>query len=349
VSAPAGERGAPPVSAVVVSWNSERFLEDCLRSLFDQRGVAMEVLVVDNGSTDGSVALVKQRYPAARLVELRENKGFCAANNAGLAMARGAYVLFANSDIILEADFAEKALAAFAKDARVGSVAGKLLRFDRRTIDSAGQLLTRSRRIVERGYGGPDGPRFSAEGYIFSVCGAALFCRREMIEDISVDGLFFDESYFAFSEDLDVGWRARLAGWRAWYAPGAVAYHYRGGSENEEGGARALPALLRRPSDLRFHILKNRWLTLLKNDSIACLLRDLPFIASRDLLLLAATAVSAPGILLRLAGSGPLWRKAVASRRAFFSRRGAFGLRRPGARTNWVRWTDPSAEEPDPR
>src|SRR5437867_2776545 len=259
----------PDLSVVVVSWNSERFLDECLSSLLRQGGVSVEAIVVDNGSSDGSVSIVKEKYPRVRLIELATNRGFCAANNAGLAETSGRFVLFANSDIILADSFAVDALAPFGRDERIGIVGGKLLRFDRMTVDSAGQFMTRSRRVVERGYGRPDGPETGGEGFVFSVCGAALLCRREMIEDISVGGQLFDESYFAFSEDLDIGWRARLAGWRAWYAPRAVAYHFRGGSEAAGGGARRTPALLRRPRRLRYHIIKNRWLTLLKNDAAA--------------------------------------------------------------------------------
>ena len=333
------------LSAVVVSWNSARFLDACLGSLFSQRDVPVEVIVVDNGSTDGSAALVGRGHPRARLIQMGSNRGFCAANNAGLAASSAPFVLFANSDIILEESFAKEALAPFDRDARTGMTGGKLLRFDRRTIDSAGQFLTRSRRVVERGYGRCDGPETAAEGYVFSICGAAMICRREMIEDVSVGGEFFDESYFAFSEDLDVGWRARIAGWRAYYAPRAVGYHYRGGTET--GAARSLPALLRRARPLRFHILKNRWLTLIKNDSAAALARDLPFIAARDAAMLGAALVTSPGLLLDFARSGPLWREARAKRRAFLSRRGRWGDRAPGAAGGWVRWRAPLALDPD--
>src|SRR5262249_33861158 len=193
---PPGSAGPlPTLSAIVLSWNSARFLDGCLGSLFAQREIALEVIVVDNGSEDGSVALVRERFPAARLLELGANHGFCAANNRGLAIARGPFVLFANSDIILEDRFCASAVAAFARDARTGLVGGKLLRFDRRTVDSAGQFLTRSRRIVERGYGNLDSSAMDAAGYVFSICGAALVCRREMIDEVSVDGEFFDQSF----------------------------------------------------------------------------------------------------------------------------------------------------------
>lgn len=347
------------LSVVVVSWNSARFLDGCLTSLFAQRGVSVEVIVVDNGSTDGSLALIREKHPLARLIEMGSNLGFCAANNIGLAFAHGAFVLFANSDIILEVNFAEEALSAFDRDPRIGLVGGKLLRFDRRTVDSAGQFLTRSRKIVERGYGAPDGAHTAGEGYVFSICGAAMIWRAEALVDISVRGELFDQSYFAFSEDLDVGWRARLAGWRAWYAPRAVGYHYRGGTETWMARARPLlvlggksflrplPAILRRPRDLRYHIIKNRWLTLLKNDSVSAILRDLPFIAARDLGLVAAAAAVSPSLILDLLRSGAVWRGALSRRRAFLKQEGRWGKRTPGTHRAWVRWRAPLPSDPE--
>lgn len=333
------------LGVIVVSWNSERFLDGCLGSLLAQTGVSLEIVVVDNGSSDGSVARVRSRYPGVRLIELGTNRGFCTANNEGLRATRAPFVLFANSDIILDPRFARCALDAFARDPRIGLVGGKLLRFDRATVDSAGQFLTRARRIVDRGYGAPDGPHTAEEGYVFGVCGAAMACRRGMVEEISVRNELFDGSYFAFSEDLDVAWRARIAGWRAWYAPEALGYHFRGGSEARSLTTR-LPALLRRPRQLRYHIVKNRWLTLLKNDSPAAVLRDLPFIAARDAALLTLGIVASPGLVLDLLRAGPELKEALARRREFLGSPGVWGERRPGARRSWVRWSNPRPEEP---
>jgi hypothetical protein len=340
--------GVTTVTAIVVSWNSARFLEACLASLAAQRGVAMEVVVVDNGSIDGSAGVARALQPRATVLELGENRGFCAANNAGLSASRGSFVLFLNADAVLSDDYLEQALPAFERDPRIGMTAGRLLRFDRATVDSAGQFLTRSRRVVERGYGGPDGREMDTEGYVFSVCGAAMLCRREMIEDVSVEKEFFDESYFAFSEDIDVGWRAALAGWRSWYAPRAVAFHYRGGTE-EAGGALGsrLPALLRRPRALRYHIIKNRWMTLLKNDAPRTFLRDLPFIGARDLALVAAGVLASPGLFLDLLRSGAVLRGARRRRSAFLAREGRWGARRAGARASWVRWKAPLPAAPE--
>src|SRR5262249_50839389 len=147
---------------------------------------------------------VRQRFPRATLVENGRNLGFCAANNIGLARSRGDYVLFLNADAVLTPAYLEEALREMEADRAVGMVAGKVLRFDRRTIDTAGQRLTRARRIEERGYGEIDRGQYDEPGEVFSVCGAVALYRRAAIDSVTLDGEFFDEDFFAFWEDLDV-------------------------------------------------------------------------------------------------------------------------------------------------
>jgi GT2 family glycosyltransferase len=335
-SRPSGGSVPARVSVIVVSWRSETFLPGCLDSLAAQTHPPAEVLVVDNGSDDGSIELVRTRYPWVRLLPLRENTGFCRANNIGLAEARGDAVLFLNADAALDPPYLETALAAFARDARIGAVAGRIFRFDGATIDTAGQCLARSRRVVERGYGRPDDRRLDQAGYVFSVCGAAALYRREAIEDILEDGSLFDEDFFAFSEDIDLGWRARNAGWRAYYEPRAVGRHHRGGSGAQPTRLSSRAAILRRGPELRYHVLKNRYLTLLKNDRALDVLRDLPFILPRDAALLALAVASGPGVLARLARSGPLFSRALEKRRRFLSKRGVWGRRAAGLPNRWA-------------
>ena len=328
-------------SVVVVSWQSERFLPGCLESIRAQSHPPCEVFVVDSGSTDGSVDLVRERFHWASVLPLGGNLGFCRACNEGIGRSTGDAILIVNADIILGADFLAEALRPVGRDERIGSVTGKLLRFDRRTVDSAGQCISRSRRVIERGYGQPDEGQFEEAGYVFSACGAAVLYRRRAVEDLLVEGEFFDEEFFAFSEDLDVGWRARNAGWRAWYEPRAVAYHFRGGTAPEapEGMARligARAAVLRRPEEIRYHILKNRYLTMLKNDRPAHVLRDAAHIAAREAALAGIALVSGPRVVGRLARCGSLVASALRKRRAFLSARGVWGERSCGVPSTWV-------------
>lgn len=319
------------VHAVVLSWNSARFLPDCLDSIAAQTHSEIALTVIDNGSTDGSPDLVSERAPGADLLRLESNLGFCRANNLALGRRRSPFVLFLNADVVLEPDFVGEALAGFA-DPRVGMVSGRILRFDRRTVDSAGQFLARSRRTLERGYGEPDGERFAREGEIFSVCGAAAFYRREMIEDIAPGGELFDPDFFAFHEDLDVGWRAQSRGWKGWYRPSAVVYHYRGGSGRETGALSGRLQIARRPPQVVRHIVLNRWLSTVKNDRPLHLLRDAPAILLRDLATFALLLFLSPRTLPALLRSGSELRSALGHRRREREREGRWGPWRPGLR-----------------
>jgi GT2 family glycosyltransferase len=303
-----------PVAVVIVSWNSERHLDTCLASVFALERVPAEVVVVDAGSSDGSLALVRDRYPAVELVACGENVGFCRGNNLGIARTRSPFVLALNPDTRLEPGFLERLLPAF-RDPRVGIAGGKLLRFDGRTLDSAGQLLARSRQPVDRGYGEPDRGRLDRDGEVFGICGAAALYRRSMLDSI-VDpgGQYFDEAFFAFVEDLDLAWRARRLGWRALYCHRAVGYHARGATAERPTVNRRASMLSRNP-ELRFHIVKNRYLTILRNDRLRSYLGNLPWVLGRDAATCVLLLVSSPGVLVRLARARALFAEARRKRR----------------------------------
>jgi GT2 family glycosyltransferase len=313
---------APLVSVIVVSWNSREFLEGCLASVQAQTHPRVELIVVDNASTDGSPELVEERYPSALLVRNPQNLGFCAANNVGLKRAGGTYILFLNADATLTPRYLEEALRPFSADRRTGMVAGKVLRFDHHTLDTTGQILTRSRRVRERGYGEPDRGQYDRPGEVFSVCGAVALVSRVMVDSVSLDGEFFDEDFFAFYEDLDAGWRARRLGWRSVYAPAAVAFHYRGGTQTarREGAVRRGEMTLRPPA-IQAHIVKNRYLAILKNDTLWTFVRDLPFILAWDLTLWGWLLVRSPRTLPLVWRQRHLIGRAFAKRRALARRR----------------------------
>lgn len=241
---------AQGVSVIVLSWNSLRFLEACLASVLAQTWPVVELIVVDNASEDGSASFVKERFASATLVESPVNLGFCGGNNLGLTRAHGAYVLFLNADAILDPNYLEEALKPFAAEGRVGMVAGKVLRFDRLTLDTTGQLMSRSRRVKERGYDEHDRGQYEEPGEVFSVCGAVALYRRSVVDAVSLDGEFFDSDFFAFGEDFDAGWRAQRLGWSCRYQPSAVALHFRGGTQKESTGRAGRPQMTRRPPEI---------------------------------------------------------------------------------------------------
>lgn len=320
------------VSVIVCSFNSEKFIGRCLASVGEQSHKEIELIVVDNGSSDRSREIVRREFPEAKLIENRENKGFARANNQGIELASGDFFLFLNADAFLDKDYLLNALKPFSLDPNIGMVSGKILRFDGETIDSTGEFVGRSRKVVERGYGKRDEGSYDESGYIFSVCGACALYRREVLERVKVFGEVFDEDFFSFFEDLDLGWRANLFGFRGYYTPDAICYHFRGGEVRERSflGRRSL--LMGRESELKYHIVKNRWLTIIKNDRLIDFSRDLPFILIRDVAIFFALLVFDPKVLLRLIKEGfPLIKTAFKKRKRIKEIAGRNpGLRRLG-------------------
>lgn len=226
-----GGRSDPRVSIVIPSWNGAALLAPALESLTRQTFDDFEIVVVDNGSSDGTVEMLGREHPAARLVELGENRGFAAAVNAGISAARGEIVVLMNNDTEAEPHWLEALVRAIDEDPRVGSVASRMLAFsDPPRIDSAGvQFGLYASQIGE---GAPDGAWFDEPREVFAACAGAAAYRREALDQVG--GL--DERYFAYFEDVDLGARLQLAGWRCMYAPEAVIRHHGSATSNRIPG-----------------------------------------------------------------------------------------------------------------
>jgi GT2 family glycosyltransferase len=300
-----------PVAVVIVSWNSAGYLPGCLDSLRTLVRPPAEVVVVDSGSSDDSAALVRTRYPEVNLFAMPENVGFCAGTNQGIRATSSPFVLALNPDTALAPRFIEELLPAFG-DPSVGLATGKLLRFDGVTLDSAGQELSLARRPRDRGYGRRDRGQFERDEEVFGACGAAALYRRAMLDAIADPGpRYFDERFFAFGEDLDLAWRARRNGWKAVYRHRAVGRHARGGSSGgSQGRMKRWSALATRSPEIRFHVAKNRYLTILRNETVAGYLRGLPFIWARDLAVLGLLLTRSPGAVTRLWNNRALFAEA---------------------------------------
>jgi len=245
----------------------------------------------------------------------RRNEGFSRAANQGIAATTGEWVLVLNPDVVLTPVFLEEAWNALRERPAVGSMAGKVLRFDRRTIDTTGQFVRPDGRVRERGYGETDQGQYDQAGDVFSVCGAAALYRRAMLEDVAIDGEYFDEDFFAFYEDADLGWRAQRRGWRCWYQPTAVAYHARGGTNPSGARLWARWQMPRRPLQIQFHVLLNRHLMLLKNQSMGAALRHGLRLLWADCVDLGYLLVVRPRLLARAPDAARLLRRAVEKRR----------------------------------
>ena len=252
------------VAVVVPNWNGRRWLPGLVGSLRAQTRPADEVLVVDNGSTDDSVAWL--RAEDVPVVEQGTNTGFAAAVNRGIAAVDAELVALVNTDVELDPDWLVRAAGRLEREPQLAAVATKLVLLDDpATVDDAGDVLRRDGVAEQRGHGRPDGPRFSAPGSVWGACAGAAVYRRAAL----LDAGGFDERLFAYLEDVDVALRLRLAGWGCGYEP-AVARHARHGSQTT--GAPRIDALVARNTLLLVaKAFPVRWLPLVAYRQLAWL------------------------------------------------------------------------------
>lgn len=297
------EQGAmePQVTIQIVGWNSAGHLPACLAALRPVPAGAAVVRYLDNGSRDDSVALVRRLLPAAEVVELSTNRGFAGAHNAGLVRCTTPYVLVLNPDVRLCWPSIPKLLGLFG-DETVAAVQGKLYRDDaQRVLDSAGIVMTAALNGRDRGAGEVDRGQYDAPAELAAVTGAAGLYRLAALREVAHDGIeIFDEDFFAYKEDVDLGWRLRRAGWKIFYRPVAEAVHLRalgaGTPRQWSWRPRRLRARLR--DQRTWYSLRNWVWMLCKNASLRDLIRHEVFVDARLLFFLALSAVYWP--LLRV-------------------------------------------------
>jgi GT2 family glycosyltransferase len=210
------------VSIVIPNWNGKRFLAGCLDSMSGQRYAQFEIIVVDNGSHDGSVELLQEKYNEVRLVRFEVNTGFSVAVNAGIRAASGEFIALLNNDTIVENDWLAEMVRVMREHDEIGSTGCKMLAYDDKTLlDGAGDGYRRGGLPGRIGHRERDLGQFDQQRYILGACGGAALYRRSMLLDIGL----FDEDYFAYLEDVDLGLRAQNAGYKCIYVPTAVIYH----------------------------------------------------------------------------------------------------------------------------
>lgn len=245
--------------------------------------------------------------------------GFAAAQNQAIALARGDWVLTTNPDVLLLPGFIEALVEAGQRDPRVGSVCGKLLTMTPQfeipatpKVDSTGIYFNPMLRHLDRGSQQVDNGHYLQYEYVFGATAAAALYRREMIEDISVEGEFFDSDFFVYREDADVAWRAQLMGWKCLYVPLARGYHVR---TVLPGNRRALPPAI------NMHSVKNRFLMRMKNISAGVYWRNWFSITARDIVVVLCCLLWEHSSLKAFWFLARNWRRVMAKRRAIQKRR----------------------------
>jgi GT2 family glycosyltransferase len=307
------------VSVAIVTFNSARYIRQCLEFVLAQDYQPLEVVALDNASSDETAEILRSFENQVRVIRNLDNKGFAGGQNQAIGLCRGDWVLALNPDVRLQPDFIGKLVRAGEAVDSVGTVCGKLLSMsdDFRipeipVIDSSGIFFTPNLRHFDRGSKQPDDGRYDKPEYVFGATGAAALYRRTMIDDVSIEGEFFDADFFAYREDADLAWRAQLLGWRCLYLPEAIAYHVR----------RVLPTNRKAVSAaINMHSVKNRFLMRINNISGRQYLRHFFAITFRDLLVLGGclfrerSSLRAFPIVIRNLPNA--WRK----RRAILARR----------------------------
>ncbi len=303
----------------MVTYNSGRYVRRCLQAVLAQQGVGVEVVVVDNASTDDTRSILKEFRGRIRVIENSANVGFAEAQNMAIRATRTKWVLTLNPDVLMEPGFIANLVRASAADSRAGAVCGRLLSIGpgfeplpEPLIDSTGIFFTPAMRHFDRGWHTPDGESFQNVEYVFGASAAAALFRRRMIDDISIGGHFFDPDFFVYREDADVAWRAILLGWRCVYTPYAVAHHVRTVTPSNR---RTLPGFI------NMHSVKNRFLMRIKNATVGVYRRHWFSIISRDLVVIFGSLLWEPTSLAafwRVAKCLPRalrWRRQIMSRR----------------------------------
>jgi GT2 family glycosyltransferase len=295
------------VSIVLVNKDCGAFVDVVFPSIDAQTYPQVEIVVVDNGSADGSLVQIRRRAAGARIVELGRNAGFSGALNAGVRASRGEYVLSLNFDVVLEPSFVAELVRALQERSDIGWVAGAMRQLGPHgpidAIDCNGHYLLRSRYCYGCDPNRPEPAAYEARAEVFGASACAALYRRDMLEHLALDGEIFDEDLFAYFEDIDVDWRAQRAGYRCLFVPAAKGAHMRGGT-----------GLSKRP-EVAALALSNRFLVMAKNDDARDVLRDLGPIVRRTLVDIRShvrrgrgrALVLAAGRIVRLAPK--MWRK----------------------------------------
>ena len=274
----------PKITIQIVTYNSLNYLPGCLLSIFNQTYKDFQVLIIDNCSQDGTVEFVKKNYPEATVFQNNKNLGFAKANNQGIKLLHSPYVVICNQDIVLEADWLEKIIAAAEKEANegFGSFCGKLLKMKVKDIeanemektgliDSCGLQILKNHQVIDLGAGKPEAD-FTGVKEMFGCSGALVLYRREalqeaMIKDeIHTQGEYFDEDFFMYKEDVDLAWRLQLLGWRSLLITPAVAYHVRSLDQTDNSSLTKIIKHRRHQHALfRYYSYRNHFLVLIKN------------------------------------------------------------------------------------
>jgi GT2 family glycosyltransferase len=292
---------SPQASVIIPNWNGRHLLAECLAALRAQTFRDFEIIVVDNGSGDGSIEWLAEQAPDVSVIRNEANLGFAAANNQGFRAARAPLLVALNNDALPEPEWLQVLIETAEHETWAGMLACRIVRRDPAgVIDSLGIEVDRMGVAWNRAWGRPTTDRLVEQpSEVFGPSGAAAVYRRALLDQIGL----FDEDLFAYYEDVDLAWRAQWAGWRCWYVPGAIVHHIHS-------------ATSRQGSAFKMRLLgRNKWWVIAKNYPFASLWYYVPAMLALDLAAALVTSIrgrnlaALQGRWAALRGWGKLWRK----------------------------------------
>jgi GT2 family glycosyltransferase len=270
------------VSIAIVNFNNKSYLERCIDSILKQSYNNIEIIFIDNCSSDGSFEFIDKLYKQQNIKKVKpySNLGYAGGANLGINLSHGEYVIIMNPDIILDKDFVKNCCGFMKSDDKIAAINGKLLKYDfekdikLNILDSTGICVEQSRRAYDRGQNQKDIGQYEETELVFGVCGATAFYRKSALEDIKIEEEYFDEDFFAYKEDIDLSWRLNLYGYKNMYYPKAIAYHGRGLGGSKGGFKNYINNRKSQSKFLRGISFRNHYLMLIKNETHQSFKRD---------------------------------------------------------------------------
>lgn len=275
------------VTVGIIHYDDYGFLEDCFQGLVRQSPFSFKTLLVDNTLPERRRSIVPPTGINVAIFVNAVNNGYAGAANQVIRESKTPFVFLMNPDVNLEPGCLEVLLRVALANPSYGIWGPKLFR-EPGILDSAGHAFVRSRRFRDRGMGERDENQYPG-GDIFAICGAAILLRREMLEDIRIQGEYFDGDFFVYHEDTDLCWRAWHRGWKVRYVPEAVGSHLRGWRQDNRNKV---------PARIRIHGFKNRYLEMIKNETLGSFVKDLPYIFSQEILRFLHAVFREPTLLM---------------------------------------------------
>jgi GT2 family glycosyltransferase len=287
------------VSIIVLNWNGDKHIHKCLTHLMDQSYNNIEVIIVDNNSTDGSIDKIKSNYPSFIYIINSSNKGYAAGMNQGILVSTGKFIIPLNQDVCLHADFVSECVQRINEDQTIGVIGGRVYSWIGNTLTDQLRHGEGEHTYWRKRFQGMGGIFVDdSEAFVFAPCGSLPFFRKKTLADIkNSSGDYFDEDYGTGWEDVDLFFRLHLRGWRCLFLPRAFGWHV--GSGSVGGNA----TLVSKKLDYQIRVLRNRYFTMIKNLPIDIIIWLSPYLLFTELCLIPYFLLRSPKTVIALAAA----------------------------------------------